>query len=240
QCNQKRRTDASLRIKIRRSHVWEDVKVKLNKYLEEDHEQGIHVQYVSEPAVDTGGPKRELFSVLHKHMNDSNSMFAGESNTTISFMAVWKRLQFQLKMFQMQKLGKNVRNSKELEIQKISNNWLHLIVPCPSRLVTQMLMGECSKSVKSRLTAETVDDLFEVQFSHEGGNNHQQEEVIAFHFTTLTEHIEIGAIKGQVFHFSTESSTESTLVDCELAANDKIRLVMKNTKGFGDVFNNLN
>ena len=30
----------------------------------------------------------------------------------------------------------------------------------------------------------------------------------AFHFTTLLEEIEIGAIKGQVFDFSTESSTE--------------------------------
>jgi hypothetical protein len=53
-----------------------------------------------------------------------------------------------------------------------------------------------------------VDELFEVQFSPEGSNKRQQEEAIAFHFTTLMEDIEIGAIKGQVFYFSTESSTE--------------------------------
>ena len=38
------------------------------------------MQYVGEPAVDTGGPKREQFALLHKHMNVSNSMFTGESN----------------------------------------------------------------------------------------------------------------------------------------------------------------
>ena len=81
QRNQKLRTNSSLRIKFRRrSHVWEDTKVKLNRCSEEDLEQVIRVQYVGEPAVDTGGPRRELFSLLHKHMNDSNSMFTGESN----------------------------------------------------------------------------------------------------------------------------------------------------------------
>ena len=82
QRNQTLRTDSSLRIKsrLRRSHVWKDTKVKLNRYSEEDLEQLIRVQYVGEPAVDTRGPKRELFFLLHKHMNDSNSMFTGESN----------------------------------------------------------------------------------------------------------------------------------------------------------------
>ena len=56
QRNQKLRTDSSLRIKVRRSHVWEDTKVKLNRCSEEDLEQVIRVQYVGEPAVDTGGP----------------------------------------------------------------------------------------------------------------------------------------------------------------------------------------
>ena len=80
QRNQKLRSDSSLRIKVRRSHIWEDAKVKLNRCSEEDLEQVIRVQYVGEPAVDTGGPKRELFTLLHKHMNGSNSMFTGESN----------------------------------------------------------------------------------------------------------------------------------------------------------------
>ena len=68
-----------------------------------------------------------------------------------------------------------------------------------------MLFQVCEDS---RLTAEIVDELFEVQFSPEGSNKRQQEEAIAIHFTTLLEEIEIGAIKGQVFDFSTGSSTE--------------------------------
>ena len=75
------KTETSLRIKVRRSHVWEDVKVKLNRCAEEDLEQTLRIQFVGEPGVDQGGPKRELFSLLHKHMNDSNSMFAGKSNS---------------------------------------------------------------------------------------------------------------------------------------------------------------
>ena len=48
QHNQQLRTDSSLRIKVRRSHVWEDVEVKINKCSEEDLEQVIRVQYVGE------------------------------------------------------------------------------------------------------------------------------------------------------------------------------------------------
>ena len=68
-----------------------------------------------------------------------------------------------------------------------------------------MLFQVCKEGC---LTAEIVDELFEVQLSLEGSNKRQQEEAIAFHFTTLLEDIEIGAIKGRVFDFSTESSAE--------------------------------
>ena len=61
---------------------------------------------------------------------------------------------------------------------------------------------------ESQLTAEIVDELFEVQFSPEGSNKQPKEEAIEFHFTTLMEENEVGAIKGKVFEFSTESSTE--------------------------------
>ena len=72
-------------------------------------------------------------------------------------------------------------------------------VPQKARVLFQICEESC-------LTAEIVDELFEVQFSPEGSNKRQQEE--AFHFTTIFEEIEMGAIKGQVFDFSTESSTE--------------------------------
>ena len=36
---------------------------------------------MGEPGVDQGGPKRELFSLLHKHMNDSNSVFGEKSKS---------------------------------------------------------------------------------------------------------------------------------------------------------------
>lgn len=44
--------ESSLRIKVRRSHVWEDVKVKMNRCSEEDLQQVIRVQFVEETAVD--------------------------------------------------------------------------------------------------------------------------------------------------------------------------------------------
>ena len=78
--NKKLKKDSSLRIKVRRSHVWEDAKMKMNRCSDEDLENVIRVQFVGEPAVDQGGPKREFFSLLHKCMNESTSMFVGESN----------------------------------------------------------------------------------------------------------------------------------------------------------------
>ena len=299
QRNQKLRTDSSLRIKVRRSNVWEDVKVKLNKCSEEDLEQGIRVQYVGEPAVDTGGPKRELFSLLHKHMNDSNSMFAGESNSKcFSNNVIALEQQDYLKYGRLcamsiiqgaaspsffaspvvdyilhgcvekvavsvedvpnakvrQKLEELQRTSDPEDFKQLASfncsmrfkagytkpivtiedkasliryiclhytllyslphmeqfinglklyGLLEVIRQVPEK--ARVLFQVCEES---RLTAEIVDELFEVQFSPEGSNKRQQEEAIAFHFTTLMEDIEIGAIKGQVFDFSTESSTE--------------------------------
>ena len=299
QRNQKLRTDSSLRIKVRRSHVWEDTKVKLNRCSEEDLEQVIRVQYVGEPAVDTGGPRRELFSLLHKHMNDSNSMFTGESNNKcFSNNVIALEQQDYLKYGRLCAMSiiqgaasPNFFSSPVADyilyccVEKVTTS----VCDVPNAKVRQKLEElqsttdpddfkqlasfNCSMRFKagytkpivtiedkaaliryiclhytllyslphveqfinglklyglvdiirkvlqkarvlfqvceeSRLTAEIVDELSEVQFSPEGSNKRQQEEAIAFHFTTLLEEIEIGAIKGQVFDFSTESSTE--------------------------------
>ncbi len=70
---------------------------------------------------------------------------------------------------------------------------LQIIHQVPARV--RVLFQVCEES---RLTAEIVDELFEVQFSPEGSNKHQQQEAIVFHFTTLLEDTEIGALKGKV------------------------------------------
>ena len=69
----------------------------------------------------------------------------------------------------------------------------------------RMLFQSCKEN---RLNAEIVDELFMIQFSPEGSSKRPQEEAIAFHFTTLLEEIESGAVKGELFDFVTESSTE--------------------------------
>ena len=74
-------------------------------------------------------------------------------------------------------------------------------VPEKSRMLFQVCEG-------NRLTTEIVDKLFKVQFSPEGSNKRSQEEAIAFNFTRLLEDIEIGATKGKLYDFNTESSTE--------------------------------
>lgn len=69
--------ESPLRIKIRRSHVWQDAAFKLRKCTENDLNKLIKIQFVGEPAVDQGGPRNEFFSLLHKEMAAS-SLFVGE------------------------------------------------------------------------------------------------------------------------------------------------------------------
>ena len=37
----------------------------------------VTVQFIGEPAVDEGGPRKELFFLMHKHMQQSSSLFTG-------------------------------------------------------------------------------------------------------------------------------------------------------------------
>ena len=69
--------ESPLRIKIRRSHVWQDTLFKLKRCSENDINKLIKVQFIGEPAVDEGGPRNEYFSLLHREMA-SSSLFVGE------------------------------------------------------------------------------------------------------------------------------------------------------------------
>ena len=69
--------ESPLRIKIRRSHVWQDTLFKFKRCSENDMNKLIKVQFIGEPAVDEGGPRNEYFSLLHREMA-SSSLFVGE------------------------------------------------------------------------------------------------------------------------------------------------------------------
>ena len=62
--------ESPVRIKVRRSHVWEDASLKLRRCSESDLNKLIKVQFVGEPAVDEGGPRNEFFSLLHKEISN--------------------------------------------------------------------------------------------------------------------------------------------------------------------------
>ena len=69
--------EETLRIKVRRSYVWDDAKNKIGKCTKNDLCKTLKVQFVGEPAVDQGGPRNEFFTLLHKQIN-SSSLFTGE------------------------------------------------------------------------------------------------------------------------------------------------------------------
>ena len=54
--------DNPLRIKVRRSSIWQDAKLKLGKCTVLDLKNIVKVQFLGEPAVDEGGPRNEFFS----------------------------------------------------------------------------------------------------------------------------------------------------------------------------------
>ena len=72
--------ESPLRIKIRRSHVWQDTLFKLRRCSEYDLNKLIKVQFIGEPAVDEGGQRNEFFSLLHREVA-SSSLFFGEPSS---------------------------------------------------------------------------------------------------------------------------------------------------------------
>ena len=68
-----------IRLKVRRSCLWEDTLAKM-KRVNPDSLNGIAivtVQFIGEPAVDEGGPRKEFFFLVHKHMQQLSSLFTG-------------------------------------------------------------------------------------------------------------------------------------------------------------------
>lgn len=69
--------ESYLRLKVRRNALWADVKMKLERRKNIFENAFVKVQFVGEAGVDDGGPKRELFTLLHKDLYNS-SFFCGE------------------------------------------------------------------------------------------------------------------------------------------------------------------
>ena len=71
--------ESTVRLKVRRNSVWQDVKMKCKKMKKKQLSENCFVkaEFVGEAAVDQGGPKRELFCLLHKEVY-SSSLFTGE------------------------------------------------------------------------------------------------------------------------------------------------------------------
>ena len=60
-----------IRMKVRRQFVWQDVLLKLDRIEEGGHNKSVKVQFVEEPSVDQGGPRRELFTLVNQHVGIS-------------------------------------------------------------------------------------------------------------------------------------------------------------------------
>ena len=66
-----------IRLKVRRSSMWEDTVTKM-KRLQRDRLNGlVTVQFIGESAVDEGGLRKEFFYLIHKHMQQVSSLFGG-------------------------------------------------------------------------------------------------------------------------------------------------------------------
>ena len=72
------KSDAVQRIIVRRSNVWEDSLKQFIKGL--SYNKTIKVTFVGEPAVDSGGPRREYFTLLIRAIAMNNSLFEGDTD----------------------------------------------------------------------------------------------------------------------------------------------------------------
>lgn len=68
--------DAALRIAVRRRHIWKDAKLVLSRG-NNVYSRGMRVTFVSEAAVDQGGPTREFFRLALTGISQNNSLFDG-------------------------------------------------------------------------------------------------------------------------------------------------------------------
>ena len=72
------KSDAVQRIIVRRSNLWEDSLKQFIKGL--SYNKTIKVTFVGEPAVDSGGPRREYFTLLIRAIAMNNSLFEGDTD----------------------------------------------------------------------------------------------------------------------------------------------------------------
>ena len=74
------KSDAVQRIIVRRSNVWEDSLKQFTKLQGLSYNKNIKVTFVGEPAVDSGGPRREYFTLLIRAIATNNSLFEGDTD----------------------------------------------------------------------------------------------------------------------------------------------------------------
>lgn len=68
--------DTALCITVRRRHIWKDAKLVLSRG-NNVYSRGIRAMFVSEAAVDDGGPTREFFRLALSGIAQNNSLFDG-------------------------------------------------------------------------------------------------------------------------------------------------------------------
>jgi len=74
-----------IKLKVRRNFVWEDILLKLKRLQKKTLATGaVNVQFIGEPAVDEGGPRKELFYLIHRHMQTSGLVKVTEMYSTCS------------------------------------------------------------------------------------------------------------------------------------------------------------
>ena len=75
--------DPSLCIAIRRRHIWKDTKLVLSRR-NNVYSGGIRVTFISEAAVDEGGPRREFFRLVLAELAQNNALFDGGEQRRIA------------------------------------------------------------------------------------------------------------------------------------------------------------
>lgn len=75
--------DPSLSIAIRRRHVWKDAKLVLSRK-NNVYSGGMRVTFVSEAAVDEGGPRREFFRLALAEVARNNALFYGREQQRVA------------------------------------------------------------------------------------------------------------------------------------------------------------
>lgn len=91
------KSDAVQRIIVRRTNVWDDSLKQFGKGL--SYNKTLKVTFIGEPAVDSGGPRREYFTLLIRAIVANNSLFEGDANQRVprvNVAALVNRVYFQV------------------------------------------------------------------------------------------------------------------------------------------------